>query len=168
MSLFETFIAAVFAWWSLYFGNVPITTDIATPVAALVTSVTDGDTIIVDIEGVRETVRYIGIDTPEPRREGAPECGSKEATIFNKDLVEGKTVRLVADTEDRDKYERLLRYVYVQVDDQEVFVNQELLNAGLARPLTISPNTSYAEEFKQAADVAKKAGSGIWGDCIDL
>ncbi len=143
----------------------------STPVAAPadtvaeVVSVIDGDTIIVNIGGHKETVRYIGIDTPEPRREGAPECGSHEATEFNRTLVENQTVRLVADAEDRDQYDRLLRYVYVGEGTDEVFVNKAIIAAGLARPLTIKPNNTYAGIFNEAARTAAADDVGNWALC---
>jgi micrococcal nuclease len=164
MNLFETLatlIAILLSWWS------PASTPVESPTSAMaeVVAVIDGDTIIVTLNGQDETVRYIGIDTPEPRREGAPECGSREATLFNRSLVEGETVRLVADTEDRDRYDRLLRYVYVGEGETELFVNAELLRAGLASPLTIAPNDSFATEFVSIANAAKSAQLGTWSLC---
>ncbi len=143
----------------------------STPVAAPadtsaeVVSVIDGDTIIVNIGGHKETVRYIGIDTPEPRREGVPECGGHEATEFNRTLVENQTVRLVADAEDRDQYDRLLRYVYVGKGTAEVFVNEAIIAEGLATPLTIKPNNTYASAFNEAARAAEADGVGNWALC---
>ena len=133
---------------------------------ATVVSVIDGDTIIVSIDGREETVRYIGIDTPEPRREGDPECGSHEATAYNQSLVEGKTVLLVSDREDRDRYDRLLRYVYVTTPDtKEVLVNDALLWAGFAVPFTIPPNDRFAQMFTESANGAKQANRGNWQRC---
>ncbi len=164
MNLFETLatlIAILLSWWS------PASAPVEAPTSAMaeVVSVIDGDTIIVTLNGQEETVRYIGIDTPEPRREGTPECGSHEATLFNRSLVEGETVRLVADTEDRDRYNRLLRYVYVGEGETELFVNAELLRAGLARPLTIPPNDTFSSEFTTFAADAEAASLGNWGLC---
>lgn len=164
MNLFETLatlIAILLSWGS------PATPSAATPTESTteVVSVIDGDTIIVTLNGQEDTVRYIGIDSPEPRREGTPECGSREATEFNRALVEGETVRLVADTEDRDRYDRLLRYVYVGEGDAEQFVNAALVRAGWATPLTISPNDSYAAEFATLAGAAKSSQLGVWSLC---
>jgi micrococcal nuclease len=164
MNLFETLatlIAILLSWWS------PASAPVESPTSAMaeVVAVIDGDTIIVTLNGQEETVRYIGIDTPEPRREGAPECGSHEATLFNRALVEGETVRLVADTEDRDRYDRLLRYVYVGEGENEQFVNAELLRAGLASPLSIAPNDMYALEFERLVAEARSAKEGNWSLC---
>lgn len=129
--------------------------------SATVLSVIDGDTITVSIDNQKETIRYIGIDTPEPYREGAPECGSKEATAENTRLVEGRVVELVADQEDTDKYGRLLRYVYV---DGEM-VNVALVRGGFATQLTIPPNTTHAKLFANEATIAKTSQSGNWALC---
>ncbi len=130
---------------------------------ATVVSVTDGDTIKVRIGNKEETVRYIGVDTPEPYRDGEPACFSREATARNKELVEGKIVTLVSDHEDKDKYGRLLRYVYVG----ERFVNGELIKGGYAKTLRIKPNTTYADEFVQLQNEAKKMEKGMWGACAE-
>jgi micrococcal nuclease len=102
---------------------------------ALVTYVADGDTIVVDLNGVEERVRYIGIDTPEV---GDP-CGD-EATQANRLLVNGQMVRLEKDISERDRYGRLLRYVYVG----DVFVNAELVKDGWAVAYRYEPDTSLA------------------------
>jgi micrococcal nuclease len=126
-----------------------------------VLSVIDGDTITVRIGEVEEKVRYIGIDTPEPYRDGKPACFSHEATDKNKQLVEGKEVTLVADREDRDAYGRLLRYVYVG----DVFVNKVLLDEGYARTLRVAPNTLYAKDFADHERQAQVDNKGMWGAC---
>lgn len=167
MSLFETIIALVaiiFAWWS---PGLPTSDTTATTTASVV-SVIDGDTIIVSLAGAEETVRYIGIDTPEPRREGEPECGSTEASAYNRDLVDGQTVRLVADREDRDRYGRLLRYVYVGEGEEEIFVNQAIVRAGFAQPLTIAPNNTFARELSRSAAAARSERVGNWTLCPGL
>jgi micrococcal nuclease len=128
---------------------------------AQVLSVVDGDTIEVLYNGKKEKVRYIGVDTPEPYRDGKPACLSHEATEYNKELVEGKEVTLQTDREDRDQYGRLLRYVYVG----ETFVNKELIENGFAKTLRIKPNTTYADEFAKSQKEAKESGRGIWGTC---
>ena len=163
INLVATIISLFFPWLTTPSASVTVPTD----TVAEVVSVIDGDTIIVNLAGAKETVRYIGIDTPEPRREGAPECGSHEATKYNQDLVAGKTVRLVADAEDRDQYDRLLRYVYVGEGTAEVFVNDAIIAAGLARPLTIPPNDTFASSFKEAARAAAASNVGNWALCPD-
>ena len=77
--------------------------------------VIDGDTIEVSIDGSEEDVRYIGVDTPETVKPGAPvQCYGPQASAANHRLVEGRTVRLVFDRERRDAYGRLLAYVYAR------------------------------------------------------
>jgi micrococcal nuclease len=128
---------------------------------AQVTAVVDGDTIKVLLNGKEEKVRYIGVDTPEPYRDKNPACFSKEATARNTELVAGKEVRLVPDTENRDRYNRLLRYVYVD----DVFVNEQLVREGYATTLTIKPNTQFADLFASAEGEARNAGVGLWSVC---
>lgn len=128
---------------------------------AEVVRVIDGDTIVVRITGEEQTIRYIGIDTPEPYRDGEPACFSLEASLKNKELVQGKTVRLESDSEDTDRYDRLLRYVYVD----EVFVNAELVRGGYAKKLVIKPNTTHKNQFADLEQTAREQGLGLWGDC---
>jgi len=131
------------------------------PVTAEVIWVIDGDTIDVRTANGEARVRYIGIDTPEPYRESTPECYSREATERNRELVEGKTVSLLADAEDTDRFGRLLRYV--QVDNQ--FVNDTLVAEGYATTLSIEPNTTYARSLQAAEDSARENNLGLWGVC---
>lgn len=130
--------------------------------AADVLRVVDGDTIEVDIDGATEDVRYIGVDTPETVKPGAPvECFGPQASDFNHDLVEDRAVRLEFDRELRDDYGRLLAYVYVG----EELVNAELVAGGFARTLEIEPNTSRAEQLARLEAQAGAAGRGLWGAC---
>ncbi|MCY4109524.1 MAG: thermonuclease family protein [Chloroflexi bacterium] len=123
-------------------------------VFARVVDVIDGDTIEVAIDGAIETVRYIGIDTPEIGQRCAP-----EATETNRRMVSGKRVMLVRDRENRDIYNRLLRYVY---SDGEL-VELKLVELGLARPLKIFPNVTHSDEIAEAARTAKANGTGcLW------
>jgi len=123
------------------------------PETAKVTQVIDGDTIIVE-GGYR--VRYIGIDTPEIRPK--LEAHGIEAWQANRRLVEGKEVRLERDVSETDKYDRLLRYVYVD----NIFVNAELVRQGLARVKAYPPDTKYQEYLAQMEAEARLAGRGIW------
>ena len=129
-----------------------------------VVRVVDGDTIHVQVGGVREKVRYIGVDTPEtvhPSR--GVECFGKAASAANARLVAGERVRLVADVERRDRYDRLLAYVYRVRDG--AFVNAELARGGYAQALTIAPNVRFAERFARLAREARDAGRGLWAAC---
>jgi micrococcal nuclease len=123
--------------------------------------ITDGDTIEVSLGGEVEKVRYIGVDTPEVDPNIGVECFGSEASELNRQLVAGERVRLVFDAERRDKYGRLLAYVYVG----DTFVNAELVRRGYARTLTIEPNDSFAERFARLAQEAANAGRGLWGAC---
>lgn len=133
--------------------------------AAVVTGVVDGDTIDVRVGGRDERVRLIGIDTPESVRPDSPvECFGPEASAHMAELLAvGTPVRLVRDVEARDDYGRLLAYVYRASDD--LFVNLELVRAGLARPLPIRPNVTFADDFVEAAREAQAAGRGLWSAC---
>lgn len=121
-----------------------------------VTRVVDGDTVILS-NG--EYLRYTGIDTPEIFPE--VECYAQAATQRNKELVEGKVVRLVRDVSDRDKFGRLLRYVYVD----EVFVNQLLVEEGFATAVVYPPDIAYADEFTSAQTAAQSLHKGMWKKC---
>ena len=124
-----------------------------------VTRVVDGDTI--EIEG-GEKIRYIGIDTPETVDPRKPvQCFGVEASKKNKELVEGKTVRLEKDSTDRDKYSRLLRYVWVD----DLFVNLELVKQGFANSYSYPPDITYQKEFLAAETEAREAERGLWKAC---
>jgi micrococcal nuclease len=126
--------------------------------------VTDGDTIRVALGNRSERVRYIGVDTPEEVRPDTPvQCYARRAAAENARLVAGRQVRLVLDVEARDRFGRLLAYVYRASDG--VFVNAALVRGGFARPLTIAPNVRFAGRFAALARVARRAGRGLWGAC---
>lgn len=132
---------------------------------AAVVRVVDGDTIIVKIGSSRETVRLIGVNTPETVKPNSPvECFGPEASAFTKSLLPaGTLVRVKRDAEARDKYGRLLLYVWRASDD--AFVNLELVRGGYARTMSIEPNTSLASDFAQASLDAKNAHRGLWAAC---
>ena len=129
---------------------------------AYVTRAVDGDTIEARIDGRAEDVRYIGIDTPETVKPGAPvQCFGHRASDFDRHLVEHRRVRLVFGVERRDVYGRLLAYVYIG----HRFVNAELVRRGLARTLAIPPNTLHSALFRRLELRAARAGRGLWGAC---
>jgi micrococcal nuclease len=131
---------------------------------AKVLRVVDGDTIRVRLDGRNERVRYIGVDTPESVKPGTPvECFAKRAAAANAALVAGREVRLVGDVEHRDRYGRLLAYVYREPDG--AFVNAELVRDGYARTLTIAPNVAHARQLSQLARAARESGRGLWTAC---
>jgi micrococcal nuclease len=128
---------------------------------ARVERVVDGDTIVL---AGGERVRYIGIDTPESVKPGTPvQCFAKAAGRENERLVEGEQVRLRYDAEQRDRYGRLLAYVYRSRDG--MFVNAELVRRGYARTMTIPPNVAHAADFGRLARAARVAGRGLWSAC---
>jgi micrococcal nuclease len=136
----------------------------STPGVARVERVVDGDTIRVRVDGREETVRYIGVDTPETKRPGTPvQCFGKAASAANERLVDGERVRLAAGEEARDRYGRLLAYVRRERDD--LFVNERLIAEGYARTLTIAPNDRYAGRFAAAEARARASRAGLWGRC---
>jgi micrococcal nuclease len=131
---------------------------------AQVLRVVDGDTIRVRLDGRTERVRYIGVDTPESVKPGAAvQCFAKRASAANAALVAGRNVRLIADVEQRDRYGRLLAYVYREPDG--AFVNARLVRDGYARTLTIAPNVAHARELADLARAARRAHRGLWSAC---
>jgi len=141
------------------------TTTTESPATITVRRVVDGDTIIVRIEGRDERVRLIGVDTPEtvdPRRPVG--CFGKEASDHTKSLLsDGTAVRLERDAEQRDRYGRLLAYVYRLSDG--LFVNDELLRDGYGQLLTIPPNVTHVERFRASQRAARESGVGLWSAC---
>lgn len=126
---------------------------------AQVKRIVDGDTVEL-IDGRK--VRYIGVDTPEtkdPFQE--PQCFGLEASEQNKQLVEGKTVRLEKDVSETDRYGRLLRYVWV--DDQ--LINLILVKNGFAFASSYPPDIAKQTEFRNAEREARAAGLGLWSSC---
>jgi len=123
----------------------------------LIVRVIDGDTIVTD-EGVR--IRYIGVDTPELGRGGKiDEPFAVEAKQFNRQLVEGRKVRLVFDKQMKDRFGRTLAYVYVG----ETMVNEALVERGLARAAAYPPDTRHRGDFERLQREAEAKGLGIWG-----
>ena len=126
-----------------------------------VSKVVDGDTIELSN---RETVRYIGIDTPEIREKKNsewvynPRPYAEEARAFNQKLVEGKPVRLEFDVQKMDKYKRLLAYVYIG----DKMVNIEMAREGLAMIYTYPPNVKYSQRFLDAQKEARDNKKGLW------
>ncbi len=148
----------------------PLPTSMASPSATLeakhggifttVVSVVDGDTI--KIEG-GEVVRYIGINTPETVAPNRPvECMGREASARNKELVQGKTVELEKDVSQRDRYGRLLRFVWVG----DSLINEQLVREGFAQVSTYPPDVKYQSLFVEAQRLALEEKKGLWsGEC---
>lgn len=132
-------------------------------VEVTVIEVIDGDTIRVKLGWIEEVVRYIGVDTPEVSEE-LIECYGPTATEYNQELVNQGTVWIEGDVEERDIYERILGYVYLD-PERTVMVNRELLSKGYAILMTIPPNYKYRHQFKELAKAAWQKGRGLWTTC---
>jgi micrococcal nuclease len=127
-----------------------------------VVEVLDGDTIRVARDSDTDTVRLLGIDTPETHHPTkAVECFGPEAAAYTQAQLHGRAVQLEADIETRDRYNRRLAYVIV---DGERY-NDELLRLGYARLLVIEPNHAHARVMLQEELEAKRAGRGLWSEC---
>ena len=132
---------------------------------ATVVRVIDGDTIVVHVGGSDEHVRLLGIDTPETHKEDTPvECfGPEAADRMSALLPKGTVVRLVRDVEARDRYGRLLAYVYRDRDG--LFVDLAMVADGYAGTLAISPNVAHRKELDDAAAHAQATRLGLWQTC---
>lgn len=122
--------------------------------------IVDGDTLEVTYNSKKEKVRLIGINTPEsvhPDETKNTEFG-KMSSDFTKSQLDGKKIQLEFDVEERDKYGRLLAYVYV---DGKMF-NKTLLEKGYAQIATYPPNVKYVEDFKALQSVARENNKGLW------
>jgi micrococcal nuclease len=128
---------------------------------AIVVHVDDGDTIDVRVDGRTERVRYIGIDAPEIAHGGVGGMrGGLAAARLNRALLGDWRVRLEFDRERRDRYGRLLAYVW----RGGAMINVEMVRRGYARALTIPPNVRYERWFSSAEAEARAAHRGLWGD----
>ena len=127
--------------------------------------VVDGDTIDIAISGNTERVRLIGINTPETKHPTKGlECYGPEASAYTEQLLpKGTKLRVERDIEARDKYGRLLLYVYIE--NSNVFVNLDLVLQGYARPMVFEPNTAHKADFAQAATQAELRNVGLWQAC---
>lgn len=152
--------------------------------AVKVVSVIDGDTVVIEIQeqsakalnhtpnsnpitrvqGGTETVRILGIDTPE--KTGGPraaECFGDQAKQYaNKLMPKGSTIWLKRDVETRDRYGRLLGFIWLE---DGTFYNLHMLEKGYATPLFIGLNQRYQQDFESAADAARKSWVGFWQHC---
>ena len=124
--------------------------------------VVDGDTVVINYNGTQEKVRLIGIDTPEsvhPNDEKNTEFGDMVSN-YTKQTLTGKQVQIEFDVEQRDKYGRLLAYVYI---DGHMY-NKILLEKGYAKIATYPPNIKYVDEFTQLQKNARQNKVGLWAD----
>ena len=124
-----------------------------------VVRVVDGDTIHVRFTDRVEKIRYIGVNTPEIHHPSkGEEPGGREAAEVNRGLVGGRRVRLELDVQTRDRYGRLLAYVWVG----DTMVNAELVRLGYAQVMTVPPNVRYQDLFLKLQREARDAGRGLW------
>ena len=130
-----------------------------TPLEGTVIRVVDGDTVNVRLGERVEKVRYIGMNTPEVHHPTkGEEPGGREAAAVNRTLVEGRRVRLELDVQERDRYGRLLAYVWVG----DTMVNAELVRRGYAQVMTVPPNVRHQRLFLTLQRDARAAGRGLW------
>ena len=136
--------------------------------------VVDGDTLKVDYNGQKESIRLIGIDTPESRinkktKKDAKRSGEdieaiiamgKRATAYVEGLVKlGDTITIEFDVQERDRYGRLLGYVYLS---NGKMLNEEIVKAGYANVMTIPPDVKYKDKFLKAYQEAMESKRGLW------
>jgi micrococcal nuclease len=164
ISLVLTLIIAAVGW---YVSRHPQAAKVVGPPPSgsyKVTKFDDGDTIAVDMNGHSETIRFIGVDTPEthdPRK--AVQCFGLAAAAFTKQLIGDQPVRLEADTlsSNRDRYNRLLRYIYLP-DGR--LVNAEIIKQGYGFAYTGFPFTK-SDEFLKYQTEARQQNKGLWSSC---
>lgn len=146
--------------------------DLPTRFTARITDVVDGDTVRIEGPSGRETVRLIGIDTPETKRPGSPvECFGPQASERTREMLpDGTTVGIeLDDTQDRtDRYDRLLAYVHL--DDEPrvgpVSVNRSLVESGYAKVYVYRGRPfRYTEAYRRAERIAQERRRGLWGRC---
>jgi endonuclease YncB( thermonuclease family) len=129
-------------------------------VPAKVQRVSDGDTFVATVKGRRERVRVIGVDTPESVSPNQPdEPYGEEASDFARRHLDGETVRLAGDAEPRDRYGRMLAYVWLE---DGTFWNALLVAEGYAQQLTVPPNVTYERLFRRLAGEARREDRGLW------
>ncbi len=129
-------------------------------IPATVKRVVDGDTIEL---ASGEKVRYIGIDTPEKNSPTvSKQCFAEESSVYNQSAVEGKNVKLTQDTSARDRYGRLLAYVYLE---DGTFLNADLVKKGFAFASEYPPDTAKQAVLDQAQETARSQGLGLWKQC---
>lgn len=149
------------AWWT---SQIPANAEPAT-----LSRITDGDTIRVITGGQEEPVRLILIDTPETRDPNRPpECFGQEATEYLTWLLSlGGTLYLERDVSERDQFDRLLRYAWLDFDDGHAYlVNEVMVRSGYASLSTYPPDLKYVEEIREANRFAREHGYGLWSGCL--
>ncbi len=123
----------------------------------LVIRVIDGDTIELE---TGDRVRYLAIDAPELKNKNS-DCFSEQAKLKNESLVLGKLIRLETEFDKKDKYDRVLAYVWVD----NILVNIELVRNGFAKTDTFLSRGKYNNQIEEAERIAKEQELGLWGEC---
>ena len=131
------------------------------PIEVFVKVVFDGDTVLGRVDGVDRSIRLIGYDAPETYKD---ECWSDEATNALAFFSESQWVWMTFDEECEDDYGRLLAYLHTQ-DEISLFINEEMLMLGEGWLMTIAPNDTFVDRFRQAELYAIDNGLGLWGEC---
>jgi micrococcal nuclease len=126
---------------------------------ATVLSITDGDTIRIDRGHGSEPLRYIGINAPEPDEPGGAEATARNAAL----LAVGDDVVLETDVSDTDRFDRLLRYVWIHEGSTWTLVNLQLIKDGVAEAVAYPPDVRYQQTFVSAQAIAKSQNVGVWG-----
>ena len=135
------------------------------PELVSVHTVIDGDTVHVDSSQGEESIRMIGVDTPEVGWDGAPsDCYALEAQSFARDVLEGSEVWLTFDSSCTDLYDRTLAYIHKGSGDQDFF-QRRLLRGGYARDFPWEGTDTFEDTFSQDAWYAESNGEGLWGLC---
>jgi len=134
-------------------------------VLVTILTVIDGDTVDIEIDGQTERVRLIGVNTPETKHPTKPiECFGPEASAYMTQLLpKGALLRIERDVEARDRYGRMLLYLYL--DSNNLFINLDLISRGYGTPMSIEPNTFHRNDFVHAAAQAEAANVGLWKAC---
>jgi|GEM_PF-425041 len=149
---------------TLSVGEVVATTPPTLPppderIVASVQSITDGDTVVVRVDGVEENLRMLGINAPEQS-----ECWGAESTVYLTGLIEGVNVLIVPGDEDTDQFGRILRYIYLETPDGPLFVNSAMVESGNA--IGMSNGHEFERSFKSLEAAAFQSGLGMWGTFV--
>jgi micrococcal nuclease len=168
---------------STYLNNVNTSSKLKLPVnsitkallfSAIVTRIIDGDTIEVRLNGKTEKVRLIGVDTPETKHPNKPvQAYGLEAANFTKKQLAGKKIFLEKDVSARDRYGRLLAYVWLtepadftEAQMRTNMFNSRLLLSGYAQIMTIPPNVKYVDYFTKFQTEARQSNKGLWSTSL--
>ncbi len=141
--------------------STPVESMVETDGSGIVTSITDGDTLRLEVDGAELRVRLTGIDTPEVHPE--LECFGAEAEQALARLAPvGSRLSFTYDRDPRDRYDRELLYLFTA---DGTFINLDLVAQGYAEAMLVEPNDRYVDDLRVAEGDAREAGRGLWGEC---